>query len=90
MDYELELPKIIEEARLVTSVKRKPAKICLQFPDGLKAGATEIVEELRKDIPNAEIVIWAGTNFGACDYPWYLKDFDFDLLVNFGHASFIK
>jgi len=90
MDYDLELPKIIEEARLIAIGKVKPLKVCLQFPDGLKANATEIVSELEKELPNAEFMVWAGTNFGGCDYPWYLKDHDFDLLVNFGHALFQK
>lgn len=90
MDYDLELPKIIEEARLIAIGKRKPLKVCLQFPDGLKADATEIVSELEKGLPDAQFIIWAGTNFGGCDYPWYLKDHDFDLLVNFGHSIFKK
>ena len=92
LDYDLELPKIIEEIKILQNTKatKKPVKVCLQFPDGLKQNATEIVAELQKELPAAEFIIWAGTNFGGCDYPWYLKDHDFDLLVNFGHAVFKK
>jgi len=89
LDYDLELPKIVSEIRLL-AVSRKKVKVCLQFPDGLKANATEVVSELEKEAPTAEFTIWAGSNFGGCDYPWYLKDLGFDLLVNFGHATFRK
>lgn len=92
LDYDLELPKVIEEIKILQNIKvnGKPVKVCLQFPDGLKAKATEIVSILERELPAAEFVIWAGTNFGGCDYPWYLKDLNFDLLVNFGHSVFRK
>jgi len=92
MDYELELGKIAEEVKKIASTTNgKPVKVCLQFPDGLKTRATEVVAELEKTsgVPT-EFVIWSGSNFGGCDYPWYLKDLGFDLLVNFGHAVFKK
>ena len=90
IDYDLELPKIVNEIKLLETVKKKTAKVCLQFPDGLKANSTEIVAELETELPATEFVVWAGSNFGGCDYPWYLKDLGFDLLVNFGHATFRK
>lgn len=87
LDYNLELQKIVEEIK-----KTSAKKVCLQFPDGLKIHATEIVKELEQMTKDTGLktnfVIWAGSNFGGCDYPWYLKDLGFDLLVNFGHAVF--
>ena len=92
IDYDLGLPKIVEEIKILQNTKatKKPVKVCLQFPDGLKTNATEVVAELQKELPSAEFVIWAGSNFGGCDYPWYLKDLGFDLLINFGHVVFKK
>jgi len=90
MDYDLELGKVAEEVKKLASTKPK-VKVCLQFPDGLKPKAIEVVAELEKLTEGkASFQIWAGSNFGACDYPWYLKDLNFDLLVNFGHSVFKK
>ncbi|UCD03858.1 MAG: diphthamide synthesis protein [Candidatus Woesearchaeota archaeon] len=61
-------------------------KVVLQFPDGLKNEAREIALELEKKT-NAEIFLWMGSNFGGCDYPFYLEKLGFDLLINIGHNS---
>ena len=88
MDYNLELNRIAGE---VSKLEKDRVKVCLQFPDGLKANATEAVKELEKKTQGkATFFIWSGSNFGGCDYPWYLKDLGFDLLVNFGHSVFRK
>lgn len=87
IEYDLELPKIVGD---IKSIPKSKTKVCLQFPDGLKAHATRVVAELQKELPNTEFVIWAGSNFGGCDYPWYIKDLGFDLLINFGHSVFKK
>ena len=78
--YNLEFDKIVEAIK-----KKKPKTVLLQFPDGVKPHATEIVEELEKKIFNVEFRIWLGDCFGACDVP----DSDCDLLVQFGHAPWI-
>jgi len=103
--YGLELNRIAEEVKKLSEGRktedRRPINICLQFPDGLKANATEVVRELERKTkdngmktkdqrPKTMFFIWAGSNFGGCDYPWYLKDLGFDLLVNFGHSVFKK
>lgn len=80
--YDLELPRIAKEIK-----KNRARKVCVQLPDGLKPKATEIVREL-KSKTKAEISIWAGSNFGGCDLPLYLKDLGFDLLINLGHVRF--
>jgi len=75
--YNLELNRIIKEIK-----NQKAKSVLLQFPDGLKPYAHEIADYLQKKT-NAEISIWLGTCFGACDIP----NSDADLLVQFGHAS---
>jgi diphthamide biosynthesis enzyme Dph1/Dph2-like protein len=99
MNYDLELNRIAAEIERLADDTRpttnaKPLKVCLQFPDGLKANATAAVKELERlttnDKRQTAFYIWAGSNFGGCDYPWYLKDLGFDLLVNFGHSVFRK
>ncbi|MBI2040853.1 MAG: hypothetical protein HYT16_02000 [DPANN group archaeon] len=91
MDYDLELHRIVSE---VKKLDKERAKVCLQFPDGLKAEATKAVSQLKLKTKNqglkTEFYIWSGSNFGGCDYPWYLKDLGFDLLINFGHSVFRK
>ncbi|MFA4960368.1 MAG: diphthamide synthesis protein [Candidatus Pacearchaeota archaeon] len=75
--YELELDRVISE------IKKQNAKtVLLQFPDGLKPWATEITKYLEKKT-SAEIRIWLGSCFGACDLP----NSDADLLIQFGHAE---
>ncbi len=101
MDYNLEFSRIVREIEKVADSRPKtqdprPVKVCLQFPDGLKANATDAVKELDRKLKTqnpqlqTQFFIWSGSNFGGCDYPWYLKELGFDLLANFGHAVFKK
>ncbi len=75
--YELELDEIIKQIK-----KQKPKSVLLQFPDGLKPYALEIVDYLEENT-DAEISIWLGSCFGACDIP----KTDADLVIQFGHAA---
>lgn len=84
MEFDLELERIKNEIR-----KSKAKSVCLQLPDGLKPKATGIAKELERDT-KAQITIWAGSNFGACDIPIQLEKLGVDLLINFGHAIFKK
>lgn len=61
-------------------------KVVLQFPDGFKDQAKDIVTDLEKKT-KSEIFVWMGSNFGGCDYPFYLEKLGFDLLINIGHNS---
>ena len=79
-EYELELDKIVLEIK-----KQKPAKVLLQFPDGFKPFATTIAEYLEKET-NANIVIWLGSCYGACDIP----NTDAELVIQFGHSPWLK
>ena len=74
--------KTLEE----TLKSREFKNICLQFPDGLKPKSKEIVDLLKTKFPHIKFYLWIGSNFGGCDIPMQLKDFD--LIVNFGHAEF--
>ncbi len=79
---DLELGKVTEEI-----IKRKAKRVLIQLPDGLKPRANEIVDHLRKET-SAEVLIFAGTCFGACDIPLGLDTLGIDLLVQFGHSRF--
>lgn len=82
--YDLEVEKIVEEV-----IKNCYKLVLLQFPDGLKQYANEVVDELESKT-DASFFIYFGSCFGACDVPIHLKDLGFDLCVQFGHAKFVK
>ncbi|MBW2984667.1 diphthamide synthesis protein [Candidatus Woesearchaeota archaeon] len=80
MQYNLELDKAVKE------IKSSKAKtVCIQLPDGLKPKANEIADYLEKNT-NAQILIYSGSCFGACDVP----NVNVDLLIQWGHSEFKK
>lgn len=83
LSYDLEVDRVIKEIK-----GKKAKKVLLQFPDGLKIYAGEVVDKI-KDGTNAIPVIFFGTCYGACDIPTNLAN-DFDLVVQWGHNFFIK
>lgn len=79
MEYDLELDRAIKE------IKRQKAKlVCIQLPDGLKPEADKIKQALEKET-DAEILIWLGSCYGACDTP----KLDVDLLIQWGHSEWL-
>jgi 2-(3-amino-3-carboxypropyl)histidine synthase len=81
MDYDLELD------RVVSTIKAKNAKmVCVQLPDGLKPKAGDITNHIRENT-DAQVIIWAGSCYGACDIPLGLESVGVDLLVQWGHAQ---
>lgn len=78
MDYDLELDRVVAEIK-----KSKAKTVCIQLPDGLKPKAKEIRDYISKKV-KCDILIWAGSCFGACDIP----KVEADLLIQFGHAEF--
>jgi 2-(3-amino-3-carboxypropyl)histidine synthase len=82
--YDLELERLAEKVNT-----QGARKVVLQFPDGLKYYAGEVVDELREKT-DAEFFIYFGPCFGACDVPLHLKQLDFDMCVQWGHAPYIK
>ena len=94
-DYDLEIERAVSEIKKLTckrsaqsackrSAQSPAKKVCIQLPDGLKQKATEIAEVLENET-SAEIFIWLGTCFGACDIPNLPGDFD--LLIQWGHTE---
>ncbi len=82
--YNLELDELIERIN-----KKNHKNILIQLPDGLKPKAKFIADEIR-DKTKAEVIIWFGSCFGACDIPRGLNSFKFDLLVQWGHNKFVR
>lgn len=80
MEYNLELERAADKIK-----KSDAEKVCIQLPDGLKPKAKEIVDYLRNET-SAEIFIWSGTCFGACDTP-NIEQSGFDMLIQWGHSE---
>jgi len=80
MQYDLELDRVIKQ------IKQSKAKtVCIQLPDGLKPEADKICDEIESKT-SANVVIWAGSCFGACDIP----DVKCDLLIQWGHSKLVR
>ena len=83
LDYDLELERVAEEIK-----KQKAKRVLIQLPDGLKPFATSITEELKQITNNkCEILIWAGSCYGACDIPLEGEKLGIDMIVQFGHSA---
>jgi diphthamide biosynthesis enzyme Dph1/Dph2-like protein len=78
MRYNLEMDRVIAKIK-----EEKARNILIQLPDGLKPKAELIQEKITAET-NAEVFIWLGSCYGACDFP---NVRDIDLLVSFGHSS---
>lgn len=84
---ELERKYELEVDRIVKTIKKQKAKlVLLQFPDGLKPYSTVIADEIEKRT-KADILIWFGSCFGACDVPLQVEKLGVDLIVQFGHPA---
>lgn len=81
--YDLETDRLID-----TINKNGHKKICLQLPDGLKPHAKEIQDRITAET-DASVIIWAGSNFGACDIPIEIKRLGVDLFVHYGHSEWV-
>jgi diphthamide biosynthesis enzyme Dph1/Dph2-like protein len=80
MQYDLEMERVVREI-----LDAKPKKVCVQLPDGLKQQANKVQSEIESKT-DAEVVIYLGSCFGACDFPvWAQKHFD--MLIAFGHSE---
>jgi diphthamide biosynthesis enzyme Dph1/Dph2-like protein len=83
MNYDLELEKAISHIK-----KSKAKNVCVQLPDGLKPLAQEIQDALEQGT-SANIMLWLGSCFGACDIPLELQHMNIDLLIQWGHSEYI-
>jgi 2-(3-amino-3-carboxypropyl)histidine synthase len=82
LDFEKE--KLIEELK-----KRKPKKVLVQLPEGVKQNALEIKEIF--DNLKIEVIFSGETCWGGCAIAVFeAKEVEADLIVHFGHAEFIK
>jgi 2-(3-amino-3-carboxypropyl)histidine synthase len=81
--YKLELD------RAADAIAREKAKrVCIQLPDGLKPEAARIADELQAKT-GAEVIIWAGSCYGACDLPLEVERLGVDMLIAFGHTQWV-
>jgi diphthamide biosynthesis enzyme Dph1/Dph2-like protein len=81
--YDTELSKALEKIR-----ESKARSVCIQLPDGMKPYAQDICHALEKE--GCQVLIWLGSNFGACDIPLGLNRMGVDLLLSWGHNRFRK
>ena len=82
--YNPELDKAVSKIR-----ETKAKLVCIQLPDGMKQYAREIEGEIHSQT-GARVLIWLGSNFGACDIPLGLGRMGIDLLISWGHNPFHK
>lgn len=79
--YKLDLDKAVELIK-----EEGSEKVLLQFPDGLKQYARAIVDYLEEKT-DAELLIYLGSCFGACDTPLGMENMGINLTIQFGHNS---
>ena len=80
--YDLELNKAVAQIN-----KEKAKLVLLQFPDGLKQRAIDIVDYLESKTKGTEFLIWLSSCYGACDMLVGLENLKpkIDLFIQFGH-----
>lgn len=84
MNYDFQLDYVSSEIS-----KRKPKKVLLQFPEGLRIYSIKIVDELRKRFPQVDFIISAEPSWGACDIAEdEARLICADLIVHFGHSPY--
>jgi diphthamide biosynthesis enzyme Dph1/Dph2-like protein len=82
-EYDLELERVVAE------IEKAGAKtVLLHLPDGLKPKAEELQAEIQRKT-SALVLIWAGSNFGACDLPVDAERIGVDLVIHFGHSAWV-
>ena len=80
----------VDVEKAIVRIKKIDAKtVCIQLPDGMKPYAKDIEEKIARET-NARVLIWLGSNFGACDIPLGLQKMGVDLLISWGHNVFHK
>jgi len=82
-EYDLELERTAKDI-----VKEDAKRVLIQLPDGLKPQAARIKEYLEQHT-NAKVLIWGGSNFGACDIPLEARNIGVDLVVSYGHSQWV-
>jgi 2-(3-amino-3-carboxypropyl)histidine synthase len=84
--FDFQLENVAKEV-----MKRKAKKVLLQFAEGIKVDAADVVSELEQKTKNVEYLVSGDSAWGGCDLALHdFHEFHCDLLVHFGHAQFIK
>ncbi|MBI4117018.1 diphthamide biosynthesis enzyme Dph2 [Candidatus Pacearchaeota archaeon] len=84
MTLNFELPKLVRELK-----KRKPKKVLVQLPEGIKQNAAEISGAIEK--LGIKVIFSGETAWGGCALALQEAEaLKVDLIVHFGHAEFIK
>ena len=75
---------------LIDMIKqKKPKRVLLQLPEGLKTRAVEIANEIEKE--GIEVILSAEPCYGACDLPDNEASLaECDLIVHVGHKKFYR
>ncbi len=81
MQYNLEIERAVEHINSAGA-----SKVLIQLPDGLKPKAKEIHEAIESQT-NAEVFIWLGSCFGACDVPYYTERIGINMIIQWGHSE---
>lgn len=84
LDYDLEKDRMIEKIK-----EHEADLVALHLPDGLKPRGGEL-SNLIKEKTDAQPLIWAGSNFGACDLPVDVERAGVDLIIHFGHSAWLS
>ncbi len=80
---------IIPFDEIVSRIKDSGAKrVLLQLPDGLKPRALELQDYITSRL-DVEVLVWAGSNFGACDTIVGLDKAGVDLVIHLGHTEWV-
>ena len=83
MTLNFEIEKVVRELK-----KRKPKKVLVQLPEGIKQKAIEISETIEN--LGIEVIFSGETSWGACSIAVQEAEaLQVDLIVHFGHAKFI-
>ncbi len=83
MTFNFETDKLIKELK-----KRKPKKVLVQLPEGIKKKAVEIAETIEE--LGIKVIFSGETCWGGCAVAIQeAKALDVDLIIHFGHAKFI-
>lgn len=80
--YDIDFDEIIDRIK-----EKKYSKVAIQIPDGFKMHALELSDFLKEN-SGAEIYIWGGSTYGACDVPVGLEKLGIKMIIQFGHARF--
>lgn len=76
-----------EESVLNAISKHNAKRVLLHLPDGIKMHGKYLRDYVRKHSEVDEVLIWAGSNFGACDLPIEARNVGVDLIIHFGHSQ---